>query len=103
MQRLEIIPIGAAYLFVHDRNIDTVAELAGKKIATMDYDKPSVVMVEVGVIMVPGFGQHWSRFNNGDVDACYVSAPAYAPFELAKGLAATEASLNYRWYKLQCR
>lgn len=83
-----IIPIGAAYLFVQDRNIDTVAELAGKKIATMDYDKPSVVMVEkVGAIMVPAdLGSIGPKFNNGDVDACYVSAPAYAPFELAKGL-----------------
>ena len=83
-----IIPIGAVYLFVRDRNVDTVAELAGKKIATMDYDKASVVMVEkIGSIMVPAdLGSIGPKFNNGDVDACYVSAPAYAPFELAKGL-----------------
>jgi hypothetical protein len=83
-----IIPIGAVYLFVRDRNIDTVAELAGKKIATMDYDKPSVVMVEkVGAIMVPAdLGSIGPKFNNGDVDACYVSAPVYGPFELSKGL-----------------
>ena len=83
-----IIPIGAVYLFVRDRNIDTVPELAGKRIATMDYDKPSLVMVErVGAIMVPAdLGSIGPKFNNGDVDACYVSAPAYQPFELWKGL-----------------
>ena len=88
-----IIPIGAVYLLVRDRSVDTVAELAGKKIATMDYDKTSVVMVEkIGAIMVPAdLGSIGPKFNNGDVDACYVSAPAYAPFELSKGL-------YNRWY-----
>ena len=86
-----IIPIGAVYLLVRDRSVDTVAELAGKKIATMDYDKTSVVMVEkIGAIMVPAdLGSIGPKFNNGDVDACYVSAPAYAPFELSKGLGTT--------------
>ena len=83
-----IIPIGPVYLFVRDRNIDTVAELAGKKIATLDYDRPSVVMVnEVGAIMTPAdLGTLGPKFNNGEVDACYISAPAYKPFELEKGL-----------------
>ena len=83
-----IISIGAAYLFVRDRSIDTVSELSGKRIAAFDYDKPSIVMVErVGAIMVPAdLGTLGPKFNNGDVDACYVSAPAYGPFELEKGL-----------------
>jgi len=82
------IPVGAAYLFVRDRNHDTVKELAGKRIATMDYDQPSKTMVDrVGAIMVPAdLGSIGPKFNNGDVDACYVSAPAYRPFELWRGL-----------------
>ena len=53
----------------------------------MDYDKPSVVMVEkIGAIMVPADLGSIGQFNNGDVDACYISAPAYQPFELWKGL-----------------
>ena len=86
-----IIPLGAVYLFVRDRNVDTVSELAGKRIATLDYDKPSLVMVEkVGAIIVPAdLGSLGPKFNNGDVDACYVSAPAYAPFELWRGLGNT--------------
>lgn len=82
------IPVGAAYLFVRDRNVDTVAELAGKRIATMDYDKAAPVMVQrVGAIMVAAdLGSIGPKFNNGDVDACYVSAPVYKPFELHRGL-----------------
>lgn len=82
------IPVGAVYLFVRDREVDTVGELAGKRIATMDYDKASPVMVDrVGGIVVPAdLGSIGPKFNNGDVDACYVSAPAYRPFELYRGL-----------------
>ncbi len=85
------IPIGAVYLFVRDRDVDTVSELAGKRIATMDYDKASVFMVDrVGAIMAPAdLGSIGPKFNNGDVDACYVSAPAYRPFELFRGLDAS--------------
>ncbi len=82
------IPAGAVYLFVRDRSIDTVGELAGKRIATLAYDEPSLFMVErVGAIVVPAdLGSLGPKFNNGDVDACYASAPAYRPFELQRGL-----------------
>ncbi|MBX2798490.1 MAG: hypothetical protein KTR31_12490 [Myxococcales bacterium] len=85
------IPVGAVYLFVRDRNVDSVSELAGKRIATMDYDKASVFMVNrVGAIVVPAdLGSIGPKFNNGDVDACYVSAPAFRPFELHRGLGST--------------
>jgi hypothetical protein len=83
-----IIPAGAVYLFVRDRNIDTVSELAGKRIATMDYDKAAPFMVDrVGAIVVPAdLGSIGPKFNNGDVDICYMSAIAYGPFELHRGI-----------------
>ena len=83
-----IIPIGAAYLFVRDRNIDTVGELSGIRIGAFDYDEPSKTMVErVGATLVPvDLGTLGPKFNNGDVDAVYVSAPACGPFELERGL-----------------
>jgi hypothetical protein len=82
------VPVGAVYLFVRDRAVDSVPELAGKRIATMDYDQASMVMVDrVGAIPVPAdLGTIGPKFNNGDVDACYVSAPAFKPFELQRGL-----------------
>ena len=89
-ETIGIIPVGAAYLFLHDRSIDTVGELAGKKIATLTYDKPSMVMVDkVGAVPVSAdLSSIGPKFNNKNVDACYISAPAYAPFELETGLGA---------------
>ena len=82
------IPVGAVYLFVRGKDVDTVPELAGKRIATMDYDTAAPAMVErVGAIMVPAdLGSIGPKFNNGDVDVAYMSAPGYQPFELWRGL-----------------
>lgn len=83
-----ILPAGLVFIFMRDRSVDTVAELAGKRIATMDYDKAAPVMVDrVGAIMVPAdLGSFGPKFNNGNVDACYMSALAYQPFELWRGM-----------------
>jgi hypothetical protein len=83
-----VLPAGLVFLFVRDRNVDTVAELAGKRIATMDYDKAAPVMVNrVGAIMVPAdLGTFGPMFNNGNVDSCYMSAIGYRPFELWRGM-----------------
>lgn len=87
-ETIGFIPAGAVYLFVRDRNVDSVPELAGKRIATLSYDKASPAMVDrVGAIVVPAdLGSIGPKFNNGDVDACYVSAAGYRPFELWRGL-----------------
>jgi hypothetical protein len=83
-----IMSAGAVYLFVRDRSIDTVGEIAGKRIATMDYDEAAPFMVNrLGAIVVPAdLGSIGPKFNNGDVDICYMSAPGYGPFELHRGL-----------------
>lgn len=87
-QTVGFLSAGAVYLFVRDRNVDTVSELAGLRIATMDYDLAAPVMVDrVGAIMVPAdLGSIGPKFNNGDVDAAYMSAPGFRPFELHRGL-----------------
>jgi hypothetical protein len=83
-----IMPAGPLYLFTRDRNIDTVEELSGKRIATIDYDEPSVYLVNhVGAAMVPSNSANFSgKFNNGSVDIAYAPAIAYQPLELYKGL-----------------
>jgi len=91
------IPVGAAYLFMRDREHDTVEELAGLRIATMSYDKAAPVMVDrVGAVRVGAdLGSLGPKFNNGDVDACYMSAAGYRPFELARGLEHGGGILRY--------
>ena len=83
-----IMPAGPIYLFTRDRNIDTVEEMSGKRIATIDYDEPSIHLVNhIGASMVPSNSANFSgKFNNGSVDVAYAPAVAYAPLELYKGL-----------------
>jgi hypothetical protein len=84
-----IYPAGAVYLYVQDRaNID-ISVLAGKKVATMDFDKAAPYMVShVGATAVQSdIGNFAQKFNNGAVFACYAPATAYGPLELSRGLA----------------
>lgn len=83
-----IMPAGPIYLFTRDKTIDTVEELSGKRIATIDYDEPSIFLVNhVGASMVPSNSANFSgKFNNGSVDVAYAPAVAYKPLELYKGL-----------------
>ncbi len=83
-----ITPMGAAYLFVNDRNINTVGKLSGKKIAVMDYDKAQAKMVQkVGAQPVASDIMNFAgKFNNGSVDIIGAPAAAFKPLELFKGL-----------------
>lgn len=92
-----VIPVGDAYLLVNDRNINTVAKAAGKKIAVLDYDQAQKIMVQqVGAQAVSSdvtnFG---SKFNNGQVDVIGAPAAAFKPLELHKGLGNKGAIVNY--------
>ena len=83
-----ILPAGSIYLYIRDRNIDTVEELQGKKVATLDYDQASMTMVRhVGASVVGASTANFAgKFNNGSVDVAYAPAVAYTPLELYKGL-----------------
>ena len=83
-----ILPAGSVYLFMRDRELDTVEELQGKKIATFDYDNAAVTMVRhVGGSVVGANSANFAgKFNNGSVDIIYAPAVAYAPLELYKGV-----------------
>lgn len=83
-----IFPAGAVYLFVRNRAWDSVNALAGKRIATLDFDQAAITMVSrAGAAMVPAdVGTFAGMFNNGHVDAAYAPATAYKPLELEKGL-----------------
>jgi len=83
-----IFPGGAAYMFVNDRSIDTVGELAGKRIAILDSDPAQVEMVTfVGASPVgTSIANMYSKFNNGSVDVTYGPGIVYEAMELYKGL-----------------
>lgn len=90
-------PGGAIYLFVDDKTLDSVEDLAGKKIATLSHDEASKAMVKrVGASMVAAdVGTFAGMFNNGSVDACYAPAFAYKALELYKGIGDKGAVVRY--------
>ena len=92
-----IAPMGAAYLFVNDRNINTVAKAAGKKIAVLDYDQAQKIMVQqIGAQPVSSDVTNFaSKFNNGQVDIIGAPAYAYKPLELQKGIGTKGAMVNF--------
>lgn len=92
-----VLPAGPLYLFVRDRNINTIERLSGKRIATMDYDEPSKRLVShAGGSIVPANSANFSgMFNNGNVDVAYAPALAFKPLEMYKGLANNGGILSY--------
>ncbi|MFN3198747.1 MAG: putative solute-binding protein [Bradymonadia bacterium] len=92
-----VFPGGAVFLFVNDRNIDTVGELAGKRIAALDFDKAAQVMVRhVGASMVPAELATFSgMFNNGSVQAAYSPSLGYKALELYKGIGKNGGVIRY--------
>ena len=92
-----IYPAGAVYLYVQERaNVD-ISALAGKKIATMSFDRAAPVMVSrVGATKVDAdVGNFAQKFNNHSVWACYAPATAYGPLELKKGLGTTGGVIKF--------
>ena len=92
-----ILPAGAAYMFVNDHTIDTVGELAGKRIAVLDSDPAQVEMVTfVGASPVgTSIANMYSKFNNGSVDVAYGPAIVYEAMELYKGLEPNGGVINF--------
>lgn len=82
------IPVGAAYAFVNDRAINSLAKAAGKKIAVLDWDKSQAEMVKiVGAVPVAAdLTTYGGKFNNGQVDVLFAPIPLYKPMELWRGL-----------------
>ena len=94
---LGIVPAGAGFLFVNDREIDTAAELAGKRVATLDYQKDAIHMVNyVKATVVPSDITNFAgKFNNGSVDTAYAPAFAYEALELYKGIGDKGGIVDY--------
>ncbi len=92
-----LFPAGAVFLFVNDRNIDTVGELSGKKIATLDYDPAAKKMVAHVSASIAGadITTFAGMFNNKSVDACYAPATAYKALELYKGIGTKGGVIRY--------
>lgn len=83
-----VLPGGAVYLLVRDRGVNSVEKLAGKNIATLDFDTAAKVMVKhvKASMSAADVSTFAGMFNNGNVDAAYAPATAYKALELYKGV-----------------
>jgi Family of unknown function (DUF6091) len=83
-----ILPVGAAYPMIRDRNATKLDQLSGKRIGVFDQDKPQAMLIQqLGAQAVSvDIASVGTKFNNGMVDMIHLPAITYKPFELAKGM-----------------
>jgi len=96
-QVIGIVPLGAAYVFVNDRSINSIEKAAGKKVAVLDWDKSQAKLVQqLGAQPVASDITNFaSKFNNGQVDILVAPAIIFKPFELYRGLGTKGAIFRY--------
>jgi len=65
-----ISPLGSAFIFVRDKNINSIEKAAGKKFAVLGYDDAQKIMVQrVGAqAVISDVSNFVAKFNNGQVD-----------------------------------
>lgn len=83
-----IIPLGAAYAFVNDRQLKTLQAAAGKRVAALDHDRSQAELIvrAGGRPVAANITNFATMFNNGSVDVIIAPAIVYRPFELQKGI-----------------
>ena len=92
-----IAQIGLAYVFVRDKNINTIEKGKGKKFAYLHYDQAQKMIVDrLDLVGVPSeISDFAKKFNNKQVDVIAAPAYAYKPLEIAKGLGTQGAMFNF--------
>ncbi|HEX4878450.1 MAG TPA: putative solute-binding protein [Limnobacter sp.] len=95
-QVVGMAPLGAAYVMVNDRAINSLEKAAGKKVAVLEWDSSQAKMVQqIGAQPVASDISNFAqKFNNGVVDIIAAPALAYGPFELYRGLGTKGAVFN---------
>lgn len=86
-----VVPIGALFVMVNDRKINSIEKAAGKRVAVLDWDPSQSKMISsIGAQPVPSdITSIGGKFNNGQADIIAAPAMAYAPLELYKGIGKT--------------
>lgn len=96
-QILGVIPMGAAYLFVNDREIDHVDDLRGQRVSVFEGHHDARHMINyVGAEPVPAKIANFAQmFNDGEVDVSYAPGAAYELLEMFRGMGDTGGVVRY--------
>lgn len=83
-----VVPIGALFVMVNDRSINSIEKAAGKRVAVLDWDTSQAKMISaIGARPVlSDISTYGGKFNNGQADIIAAPAMAYAPLELYRGI-----------------
>jgi hypothetical protein len=87
-QVVGVVPIGALYVMVNDRSINSIEKAAGKRVVVLDWDKSQAKMISaLGAQPVPSdITSYGGKFNNGQADIIAAPAMAFRPLELYRGI-----------------
>ncbi|MBC9230730.1 RND transporter [bacterium SPL81] len=92
-----ILQFGLAYVFVRDKNLNTIEKAKGKKFAYLHYDIAQKEIVDsLEMISVPSeISDFVKKFNSHQVDV--IASPAYAfkPLEIERGIANSGAMFSF--------
>lgn len=92
-----ISQIGLAYIFVKDKNMNTIEQIKGKKFAVLAYDEAQKIVVKSlgGQVVLSDISDIAKKFNSGEADIMAAPAYAYKPLELYKGLGNDGAIIQF--------
>jgi len=92
-----ILQFGLAYVFVQDKNLNTIEKAKGKKFAYLHYDITQKAVVDsLQMISVPSeISDFVKKFNSKQVDVIAAPAYAYKPLEIEKGIAKSGAMFTF--------
>ena len=92
-----ILQFGLAYVFVHDRNLNTIEKAKGKKFAYLHYDVAQKVIVDsLEMVSVPSeISDFVKKLNSNQVDVIAAPAYAYKPLEIERGIASGGAMFSF--------
>ena len=94
---LGVFPGGAAHVFVNDREINSLAHAAGKRVAVLEHDPMQARMIAgIGATPVPTDIAHApGKFNDGVVDVLAAPLMAYEIMELYRGMEPDGGIIDY--------
>jgi hypothetical protein len=93
---LGLIPIGAAYMMVDDRHIDTLSKAKGKNSAMLNFERSAsrVAQKVAAKTIQVDLNTVENAFNTHQVDVLGAPAVAFKPFEFAKGMSAVDGTIQ---------